>query len=123
MISCHLTDIPAVVGYREENVLLSCFDTSAIVLNTGYRVIWSKCAADGTQKKNILARPITPEIKDAERVKWEDNENGRILLTKLQQSDEGLYTCEVWQGWDRILVKNISLKIKGEFVYLTLILS
>lgn len=111
------------VGYREENALLSCFDTSAMALNPGYRVMWTKSAANGTQKKIILARPKTREIQDAERVKLEHNENGRILLTKLQQSDEGLYTCEVWQDWDRILVKNISLKIKGEVVYLTRILS
>lgn len=108
------------VGYREENALLSCFDTSAMALNPGYRLMWTKSAANGTQKK-ILARPKIREIQDAERVKLEHN--GRILLTKLQQSDEGLYTCEVWRDWDRILVKNISLKIKGEVVYLTRILS
>lgn len=87
----------------------------------GYRVQWTKCAASGN--KVILARPKTPEIQDAERVKLEDNNKGSILLTKLQQSDEGLYTCEVWQGWGRILVKNITLKIRGEVVHLTLILS
>ncbi|KAM4600564.1 uncharacterized protein ACJ7VT_020496 [Polymixia lowei] len=35
-----------------------------------------------------------------------------LSLTRLNKSDEGLYRCEIWQGWDSILVKNISLKQK-----------
>ncbi|KAM4600563.1 uncharacterized protein ACJ7VT_020495 isoform 2-T2 [Polymixia lowei] len=35
-----------------------------------------------------------------------------LSLTRLNKSDEGLYRCEIWQGWNSILVKNISLKPK-----------
>ncbi|CAK6960491.1 uncharacterized protein LOC122986659 [Scomber scombrus] len=35
-----------------------------------------------------------------------------LFLTKSQKSDEGCYICEIWKGWDCILAKSFSLKVK-----------
>lgn len=87
-----------------------------------YRVRWMKSTPDARQKEDILARPKTPNIQDAERVKWEPDGNGHmsLFLTRIQKSDEGLYCCEIWQGWDRILVKKISVKVKGKIAHCTI---
>lgn len=100
---------------QEEDVVLPCFDSDVMDPESCYRVKWIKYTTDGSQMKVILARPETPKIQDAERVKWDADENGQmsLFLTKLQKSDEGLYSCEIWQGWD-FTVKNTSLKVKGK---------
>nr|XP_020475726.1 uncharacterized protein LOC109971675 isoform X2 [Monopterus albus]XP_020475727.1 uncharacterized protein LOC109971675 isoform X2 [Monopterus albus]XP_020475728.1 uncharacterized protein LOC109971675 isoform X2 [Monopterus albus] len=35
-----------------------------------------------------------------------------LSMTKPQKCDEGLYGCEIYQGWDCTVVHNISLKVK-----------
>lgn len=53
---------------------------------------------------------------DAERVEWRSD--GRrslsLSLTRVQPSDKGLYSCEIWRGWDRVYVRNTSLMFKGQ---------
>ncbi|XP_030013906.1 uncharacterized protein LOC115435552 [Sphaeramia orbicularis] len=99
---------------QEEDVALSCFDSKAMGQESCYRVKWTKYGKDHPNPKVILVRPETPKVPDAKRVKWEADEKGQmsLLLTKLQKSDEGLYSCEVWHGWDCVLARNISLKVK-----------
>lgn len=106
----------AVSAFREGDVLLPCFIPANTSPQSCYRVKWTKRAADHSTKLSvILARPETPKFPDAEGVKWEGNgkENMSLSLTRLDKSDEGQYSCEIWQGWDCILVKNFSLKVKG----------
>ncbi len=104
---------------QEEDAALPCINSTVMNAKSCYRVKWKKQATDSSQVKDILARPKTSKIRDAERVKWEADGNGQmsLFLTKLQKSDEGLYSCEIWQGWDCILVKNIILKVKGKFTH------
>lgn len=113
------------IASQEEDAVLPCFDSNVVDPNSCIRVKWIKRAAYGTPMKDILARPKTPGIQDAERVKWELDGNGHmsLFLTKLQKSDEGQYSCEVWHGWKRIHVKNVSLKMRGKIAHLILFLS
>ncbi|KAI9536507.1 hypothetical protein NQZ68_032302 [Dissostichus eleginoides] len=98
----------------EEDVVLPCSDPVMTDKDTCFRVKLIKHATDSSQMKVILARPEISKFKDAQHVKWQADKNGQmsITLTKSQKSDEGLYGCEIWKGWDSILVKNISLKVK-----------
>lgn len=84
----------------------------------------TKYATHNSQMRVILARPKTLKSPDAERVRWEADADGqmRLLLTKVQRSDEGLYGCEIWLAWDLVHAKNISLKVKGEITHFTLLI-
>ncbi|XP_051261574.1 uncharacterized protein LOC127366560 isoform X2 [Dicentrarchus labrax] len=106
--------IESVSAPQEEDVALPCFNSSVMKPESCNRVKLIKFATDSSQVKVILARPQTAKFPDAEHVKWQRDEKGQIslFLTKLQKSDEGQYSCEIWQGWDCIHFKNISLKVK-----------
>ncbi|XP_039663225.1 uncharacterized protein LOC120563155 [Perca fluviatilis] len=106
--------IETVNASPEEDVVLPCFNVSVMDPKSCYRVQLIKYTTNTSQVKVILARPKTHNLQDAKRVKWQANGNGQmsLYLTKLQKSDEGLYRCEIWQGWDSVSVKNISLKVK-----------
>ncbi|KAM3614893.1 uncharacterized protein V6R79_020396 [Siganus canaliculatus] len=103
-----------VTGYQGEDVAFHCFNSDEMQPKNCSRVQWLKIETQPRQPKVILVRPSTPRFQDAERVKWEADKNGKMSfhLTKLQRSDEGLYRCEIWQGWDCIHQTNISLKVK-----------
>ncbi|CAJ1061679.1 uncharacterized protein LOC117822274 isoform X2 [Xyrichtys novacula] len=77
-----------------------------------YRAQWIK--NDAGQKRVVLARPKMPDVKYAERAKWEADKPGQmsLVLTKLQRADEGMYSCEICKDWDCTLVRNITLKVK-----------
>ncbi|XP_074510068.1 uncharacterized protein LOC141779223 [Sebastes fasciatus] len=104
--------VETVLASEEEDVVLPCFDSYDPKSCDRVRLI--KYATNTSQMKVIFARPERPKFQDAERVKWQADGNGQmsLFMTKSQKSDEGLHGCEIWQGWDCILVKNISLKVK-----------
>ncbi|XP_034730357.1 uncharacterized protein LOC117946382 [Etheostoma cragini] len=79
-----------------------------------YRVKLMKSDTNTSQLKVILARPKIHNLQNAKRIKWQADGNGKmsLYLTKSQKSDEGLYICEIWQGWDSVSVQKISLKVK-----------
>ncbi|XP_031154813.1 uncharacterized protein LOC116049369 [Sander lucioperca] len=106
--------IETVNASPEEDVVLPCFNLSVMDPKSCYRVELIKYATNTSQVKIILARPKTHNLQDAKRVKWQADGNGQmsLYLTKSQKSDEGLYGCKIWQGWDCVSVKNISLKVK-----------
>lgn len=114
-----------VFAIQEEDAVLPCFNSNVMDPKSCYRVKWKKYATNASQTRDILAWPNTSKSQDAKRVKWGADENGQmsLFLTKLQKSDVGLYSCEIWQGWDCFLVKNISLRFKGKithFIFLIL---
>nr|XP_033496257.1 uncharacterized protein LOC117265719 isoform X3 [Epinephelus lanceolatus] len=102
-----------VVVYQEEDVVLPCADSNVMDPKSCLRFKLIN-ATNASWMKVIFARPEMPEFQDAERVKLKADANGRmsLTLTKSQKSDEGLYRCEIWQGWECILVKNISLRVR-----------
>ncbi|XP_070823491.1 CXADR-like membrane protein [Chaetodon trifascialis] len=114
MVISDCNDSSLVIASQEDDAVLPCFNSTVMNPKSCYRVKWIKHGTDLRHMEVILARPKTPKIQDAERVKWEADGKGQmsLFLTKLQKSDEGLYSCEIWHGWDCILVKNISLKVK-----------
>ncbi|XP_026150051.1 uncharacterized protein LOC113122730 isoform X2 [Mastacembelus armatus] len=77
-----------------------------------YRVQLIKYATDSSQEKVVFAWPRKDQV--VEHVKWEADGNGQVslFLTKLQNSDGGLYGCELCHGWECTVVKNISLKVR-----------
>ncbi|XP_074540027.1 uncharacterized protein LOC141801036 [Halichoeres trimaculatus] len=103
----------AVIATKKEDVALSCL-VSNLTDQNSYRVRWIKSTSDAKESKEILARPKTPKIQDAPRVKWQANEQGEmsLFLTNLQESDEGMYSCETCKGWVCEIRRNISLKVK-----------
>lgn len=127
LISCYFKDnspVPETVsGSQEEHAFLPCFNSSVMDPKTCYRVKWTKQETDSGQMKVILTWPTT-NLKDANRVKLEADENSKmsLVLNNLQKSDEGLYTCEIWKGWECILAKNISLKVKGNISHFSLLI-
>ncbi|KAK2844437.1 hypothetical protein Q5P01_011096 [Channa striata] len=106
-----ITDI--VSATQHEDAVLHCFNSTEMDPKGCYRVRLVKHATDSGQAKEVLlAWP--KNTQDSKRVKWEDGGDGQphFYLTNVQKSDEGLYSCEVCQGWDCTLVKNISLRVK-----------
>ena len=65
--------------------------------------------------KVILARPKATAFPDGENVKWRADEKGGMsaFLTAVEKSDQGLYRCKIWKGWDLVSDRNITLKVKG----------
>lgn len=108
-------------AFQEQDVVLSCLN-SGMDPKSCYRAMWKKSSPDTGQMKPILAWPKTPKIQVAERVKWEIDGNGHmsLYLTRIQKSDEGDYSCEIWKGWECIFVKKLSLKVKGKIVHFLL---
>ncbi|XP_049440531.1 uncharacterized protein LOC125893710 isoform X4 [Epinephelus fuscoguttatus] len=104
--------MPVVVS-QEEDVALPCADSNVMDPKSCLRFKLIN-ATNASRMKVIFARPETPEFQDAERVKLKADANGQmsVTLTKSRKSDEGLYRCEIWQGWECILVKNISLRVR-----------
>lgn len=98
-----------------EDVALECLDSNTPDLKSCHRGRWIKYK-NNRQVEVILSLHKTKKAQDTGRVKWTPGEDGHmsLVLTKLHKSDEGLYGCEIWEGWDRLLVKNISLKVKGK---------
>lgn len=46
--------------------------------------------------------------------KWTPGEDMSLKFSKLKESDEGLYSCEIWNGWERVYIRIISLKTEGK---------
>lgn len=68
--------------------------------------------------------PDDPSVAHkSERVAFESGADGVVAgnlslsLRDIRKSDEGLYSCKVWQGWSCVMVKNITLKVKGKIIY------
>lgn len=109
----------AVVVSIEEEAVLPCVAPEPYLAESCHRVRWIKNVSGAEQE--ILFKPArvgNPErVKnpDVARVKWKSdgNESHSLFLTKVIKSDEGMYSCEIWRGWDRISVQNTSLTIKG----------
>lgn len=97
-------DVSTVIVSHEKDAVLSCSNAGKYS-ERSYRVRWLK---DGEEMV------IPPRPPNAEHVEWEADLKVSLLLTNVQKSDEGLYSCEIWHGWERIHVKNTSLKIKGK---------
>nr|XP_040022029.1 uncharacterized protein LOC120811018 isoform X1 [Gasterosteus aculeatus aculeatus] len=97
---------------KEEDVLLSCFDSNVMDPSGRDRFKLIKYATNSSSMEVILARPTTTNHADAKRVTLEVNGTKVcVFLKKIQPSDEGLYGCEICKGWDCTL-KNVSLKVK-----------
>ncbi|CAB1416776.1 unnamed protein product [Pleuronectes platessa] len=109
---CRADSLLTVTAFREEDATLPCVKAITTDPKSGYRFRWMKHSADTGRMEDVLTWP--PKSQVAKRVKWEEDEEGQmsLLLTNVQKSDEGLYSCEMCQGWDCTLVKNTSLVVK-----------
>uniref|UniRef100_A0AAV2MB22 Ig-like domain-containing protein n=1 Tax=Knipowitschia caucasica TaxID=637954 RepID=A0AAV2MB22_KNICA len=69
--------------------------------------------ASATEKLNQIQKPESSQFPDAERVKLDTQKNGSNVLTlnNVQKADAGVYSCEVWVGWNCIFSKTVTLKI------------
>ncbi|XP_018543677.1 uncharacterized protein LOC108891034 isoform X2 [Lates calcarifer] len=104
-------EVENMVAYKDGDKALPCFNPNATDSKSCYRVKWTKYATDARQWEVILAWP--KKSQDSKRATWgPDGGQMSLLLTKIQKSDEGLYSCEICYGWDCTVVKNISLKVK-----------
>ncbi|XP_035799368.2 uncharacterized protein LOC111588828 isoform X2 [Amphiprion ocellaris] len=101
-----------VSGHQEGDIVLSCLNPNVMDPKSTYRVQWKKYVTNTSRMEVIFMWP--QKRQNAKRMKWEADGGGKggLYLSKLQKSDEGLYSCEIWQGWGIVLSKNISLKVK-----------
>ncbi|XP_041845045.1 uncharacterized protein LOC121642391 isoform X5 [Melanotaenia boesemani] len=105
------TDTETVLASKDEDVALLCLNSNVTDLKS-HRVRWIKYATAEHSEKVIFEGP--KKSQGDERVTVEVNENGQfhLSLKTLQKSDAGFYSCEIWERWERVHVKNISLKVK-----------
>lgn len=103
----------AVIAVLDRHEDLHCAD-SEVNLESCHRVRWVKYSKHARQI--LLSKPKTLNFPDAERVEWrpDGKRNLSLRLTRVQPSDTGLYSCEIWRGWDRVNVRNTSLTFKGQ---------
>lgn len=100
-------------GSHDDDVTLLCGDFTGQPDETEcYRGRWIKYLDNGQQ-----------DILDP-RAKVVPGGDMALKLRKLRKSHEGLYSCEIWKGWDRVHISNTTLKFKGKiclYVYIFLI--
>lgn len=97
-------------AFPGKEVALSCWN-STLVDETSYRGRWIK----NLTSEVIFVWPNKP--LQAEKVEWKADGKGNmcVFLKNLDQSDDGIYTEEVWKGWILVQEKYIRLKVKGNF--------
>ncbi|XP_072317359.1 uncharacterized protein [Eucyclogobius newberryi] len=105
-------DNKVISTYVDEDVSFDCFHSKPLDTQSCSRLKFTKISSTGS--KVILAWPEIPELPNAGRIKWITNEDvpNVLTLTKVQTSDGGDYSCEIWNGWKCLLAKNFTLKIK-----------
>lgn len=101
------------IAFLDGDAVLHCAD-SEVKPESCHRVRWVKYAQ--RVRQNLLSKPKMLNFPDAERVEWrpDGKRNLSLSLTRVQPSDEGLYSCEIWRDWDRVSVRNTSLIFKSQ---------
>lgn len=106
----------------EEDVTLQCLDSNTLDQKEFLRGRWIKYS----EGQNEIILSETKKAQQGQWIKWRPGEDGHMSLhlSKLKKSDVALYSCEIWKDWDRVYVKNITLKLKGKichFIFTSLI--
>ncbi|XP_024123879.1 uncharacterized protein LOC112143883 isoform X1 [Oryzias melastigma] len=93
-------------AFPGKEVALSCLNSALV--ETSYRGRWIKKLTSEV----IFEWPN--ESTQTEKVEWKADGDGNmcVFLKNLDQSDDGIYTEEVWKGWGVVQKKDIRLKIK-----------
>ncbi|XP_014824057.1 PREDICTED: uncharacterized protein LOC106904287 isoform X1 [Poecilia mexicana] len=100
-----------VSAIKDQDVALSCLNFNITDPTICYRIRLTK-KTDIKEPSVIFEYP--KKSQDAKRVNLEADMNGQtcVFLKTLQQSDGGEYDLEIWKGWDRINVTQITLQVK-----------
>lgn len=113
VVQSDCTDYTPVSASVKGNVSFYCFD-SKLDTQSCYRVKWVKYNMSNVVSPKVILRwpySSNPPVGD-NRFKWmEDKQSKYLLLTKVEKKDEGLYSCEIFRGWERIVARNFSLKV------------
>ncbi|XP_029958682.1 uncharacterized protein LOC115396795 isoform X2 [Salarias fasciatus] len=109
IVSSECSDTQTVAAY--EDATLFRLNSDEIEAERCYQVKVTKYTSD---KKTMVIFMWPKKNQPSKRMSWESNGNGLMFfhLKNLQKSDEGTYSCEIWQGWDLVLMKNMTLKVK-----------
>lgn len=98
---------------KEEDGALSCLSSNVTDPKGCYRVRWVRSATGSSSEQLIFQWP--KRSQEAERVSMENRTGQLCLWLKfVQKTDEGLYRCEILEGWEIVQVQTISLKVKGK---------
>lgn len=91
-----------IYGSRDEDVTLRCDAIHGMAGEGCFRGRWIKTVDNSA------------EVILYQRDKWKPGEDMPLKLSKLRESDEGLYSCEIWKGWESVHIRSITLKLKGK---------
>lgn len=100
-----------VSAFKGEDVALTCLNFNITDSLTCYRIRLTKYISDSSSSF-IFKYP--KKSQNVSRVNLKANRRGQdcVFLKTSGKSDEGMYSFEIWKGWDRINVTDISLKVK-----------
>lgn len=95
-----LKDARVIAGYLEDDVTLQCGDSLGWMdLMESYRGRWIKYLNNSQQ------------LIVSQHEKWMPGADMPLKLSKLKESHEGVYSCEIWRGWDCVHKRNINSKV------------